>query len=156
MPALSGKQMDIICSNHFHTQDKYRGIFTSNGLPEPNKLMETTPWFIIVNIDPNTSPGSHWVTIYCDNTKSISYFCSVGTRPRGDILKFLESYEDVIINSHQLQTNDGDLCGEFCLFYADLRSLEFTDSEILQLFNPESANQNDDIVGQYVNGHMKS
>ncbi len=154
MPYLSTQKINFICSNHYHTQTNYRGVYSSNNIPNSKDLMKSTPWFIIINIDPSTSPGTHWVTIYCDNQDSISYFCSAGTKPVDGISQFLDNFDNIIINSKPIQDKNGTYCGEYCLFYADLRCLEFTDSEISHLFDLKTPKLNDNIIAQYVYSHM--
>ena len=50
------------------------GGFPSDKLPEPKQK----PFGMVVNLDPSTKPGSHWVAIYVSEFNVSEYFDSYG------------------------------------------------------------------------------
>ncbi len=122
--------------------------------PPPLNLTKAFPCFIIVNTDPSDRPGEHWVAIFIENSNTASYFCSLGSSPIQPISNFLNSFNTVNLCIDQWQSNDNDLCGEFALFFADLKCQNFDDKQIANLFDIKNTESNDSIVCQYVYGHM--
>lgn len=93
---------------------------------------------IVFNIDESHQPGSHWVTVFFENTiinnkrvLLIEYFDSTGNDPINNIKKFifnknLDSFDKVYyINKFQHQNGDSE-CGIFALFYIQQRLLGYT------------------------------
>jgi hypothetical protein len=93
----------------------FKGVFPSDQLPYKTEL----PLNIIVNTDPSTKPGQHWVCI-CINKKRVGYyFDSFGINPFvEDIIKFLNkrcvkwSY-----NKQCIQNITSSTCGHYCVLY---------------------------------------
>ena len=66
------------------------GVFPSDQLPEPTKQK---PFGMVVNLDPSTKPGSHWVAIYVSEFNVSEYFDSYGFPPQiPSIKKFLSRF----------------------------------------------------------------
>ncbi len=154
MPNLSGQDLTEICTEHFHTQPLFRGIYASDKLPSPSQLLPSSPCFIIVNTDPSYEPGLHWISIFIENVDSATYFCSLGTPPIEPVRNFLSTIGNTAICKGNWQTNDSDLCGEYCLFFTDLKCQNINNDEIASLFDVGGPILNDHIVSQYVYGHM--
>lgn len=95
-------------------KDIFGGVYACDRLPEKTKHFKA----FIVNLDPASEPGSHWVAIYFENGKCY-YFCSYGTRPK--ILKIRKFIYD---NARFLEWNEityqgpySKSCGHFCLYF---------------------------------------
>lgn len=89
---------------------------------------------VVFNIDETHKPGSHWVTVFFENTLDefgnkillIEYFDSVGNPPIPNISKFMHHKQlDVfnkkyLVNKFKHQKGDSE-CGIFALFYIQKR-----------------------------------
>ena len=106
----------------------FLGTFPRDKLPAIKK----TPATLIINTDPSTEPGEHWVAVRFD--KSAEYFDSYGLPPYyKEIAEFLERNSPdgkVVINHVTLQTPGLSVtCGHYCCLFVIFRSrgLEFED-----------------------------
>lgn len=74
---------------------------------------------IIVNTDDHKKSGTHWTAIYIDNRGVGTYFDSFGLPPRDPkILERLRLNCSVWKwNTHQVQSEESDVCGEFSLLF---------------------------------------
>ncbi len=154
MPNLSDLTISEICSSHFHTEPHFKGVYASDNLPAPTDLQKACPCFIITNTDPTGEPGQHWNSIFVDDYNAVTYFCSLGTEPKKPIYELLTSIGKVSICAGEWQTANGDLCGEYSLFFSDLKCRNFNNSDIENLLDTENLHFNDCLINQYVYGHM--
>ncbi len=154
MPNLSGYDITDVCYSHFHTEPFFKGVYASDELPPPSELTKSPPCFIIVNTDPSNQPGEHWVTLFIENSTTVTYFCSLGTLPIQPISNFLSFFNKVKMSIDQWQSNESDLCGEFALFFSDLKCQNFDNIQIANLFDNDNMELNDFLVSQYIHGHM--
>ena len=72
---------DILENQDWCTPDKFAGVFPSNRLPRPLPIRMQ---FMIVNLDPSTGPGTHWVAIVLEKKNGGykgEYFDSYGLAP---------------------------------------------------------------------------
>ena len=145
-------QINQIASHHSHTKPTYAGVYSADNLPIIEKTNK--PWFIIANKDPGNSPGSHWVVLFNNIDGTIDYFCSLGEKPDGDILSYLEKSKYYHAPTIRYQSNSSSACGYMCLYYADLRSIGYDDSTTTATLSTKHFGQNDRIVKTYVFGHM--
>ena len=100
--------------------------------------------FFVVNLDESTGPGTHWVCLHLNNTRT-EYFDSLGNEPK-KLVPFLSNLKcDYIYNIKQLQSNDSDVCGDYCVLFCYLRSRGYTFEQILDSFSHDLI-QNDNLV----------
>ena len=91
--------------------------------------------FIIVNTDPSFLPGQHWVVFYRNKEGLLEFFDSFGNLPGYYTIDFqmfvnrncVKKY--YILNPNQIQSNDSNICGLYCLlFYVSVvKNQEFND-----------------------------
>ncbi|KAL3075378.1 hypothetical protein niasHT_033608 [Heterodera trifolii] len=64
------------------------------------------PHCMVVNLDPSTSHGSHWVCIYCPSPLHLEYYDSLGMwpPPSAHIVDHLSRYKQIQYNSLPLQS----------------------------------------------------
>ncbi|KAL3079413.1 hypothetical protein niasHS_013059 [Heterodera schachtii] len=64
------------------------------------------PHCMVVNLDPSTSHGSHWVCIYCASPLHLEYYDSLGMwpPPSAHIVDHLSHYKQIQYNSFPLQS----------------------------------------------------
>jgi hypothetical protein len=92
------------------------GVFPSHMLPR--SVTETGA--VIINADPHTEKGSHWLAIYFLSESSSAYFDSYGILPLGpDIRTFIRRTCTVWdYNRRQLQGLTSNVCGKYCSLFA--------------------------------------
>ena len=93
------------------TSKKFCGVFPSDKLPQ---TIDRYPCGFIANTDPNSGPGTHWVTYFPLEEKG-EFFDSYGHAPEyyrksfGDFLK--SRAQD--FNGRKLQSAWSDVCGQY-------------------------------------------
>ncbi|KAL3079528.1 hypothetical protein niasHT_037898 [Heterodera trifolii] len=70
------------------------------------------PHCMVVNLDPSTSHGSHWVGIYCASPLHLEYYDSLGLWPPPSvhIVNHLSRYKQIQYNSLPLQSANSSFC----------------------------------------------
>ena len=127
------------------------GVFPSDQLPEPTKQK---PFGMVVNLDPSTKPGSHWVAIYVSEFNVPEYFDSYGFPPQiPSIKKFLSRFPTKKYNKKQVQGPLSSVCGHYCVYYLIQRHQKKSMVDILSGFGGDLI-QNDDAVTDWVNEYF--
>lgn len=113
MSGLNGIQL----RNKLKNFPGFLGVFPSNGMPYP--MGER--WSFIVNYDPSSKGGSHWIAITRTHGV-VNYFDSMGGSPDGDdsilhdqthFRQWLQIYPRYTVNRIQYQKLTADTCGEW-------------------------------------------
>ena len=108
---------------HFLKSAKnFIGIFSSDRLKSIYVLVE--PVFFIVNVDPASKPGSHWIAIKIGKS-AVEIFDSLGFNPKlwasypKDLFSFLGRYNfsHKFYISPILQPPNTYFCGLYCVFF---------------------------------------
>jgi hypothetical protein len=91
------------------------GVYPIDQLPEPKGYPECC----VVNLDPASKPGSHWMAVYIDPEGFGEFFDSYGRRPeKKQILKYLKcNCLDWTYNDKMLQSVFASTCGQYCIYY---------------------------------------
>lgn len=109
---MNGKQINDLLFSDKRTKTHFRGVFPSDKLPKNPSI-----GIYIINLDPSTKPGSHWIAIHIKTHKEAEYFDSYAYPPFiQSIINFLNTFS-CAYNSIQLQNFQSDLCGEYCCLY---------------------------------------
>ena len=126
--------LQIMCT--LRDVESFLGVFASDMLPPPRSI--TRPGTIIVNIDPHTHSGSHWIAINLrPRTCSSYFFDSYGLFPFvPDIRDFLEKSGCPLwnYNKTQLQGLYSTLCGHYCCLFALYMDRGYSPSQFIDLF----------------------
>lgn len=118
------------------------GVYPSDLLPKIKKF----PAALVVNLDPSTLPGSHWVSLYFDNAGNCEYFDSYGRKP-SELKSYIENNcETYVYNNKQLQNAHTTVCGQMCIYFLVWRARGFSFKEII------NSMINDEFVTGFVNG----
>ena len=112
----------------------FGGVISSDKLP----LTVHKPRIYIVNTDPSSLPGEHWVTLFIDSV--CEHFDSSGIRPRKDFENYLIAHgPNYMFNNQRVQDFKTDTCGLYCLMYAYFRCRGYSFSNILDMFKDNLA-----------------
>lgn len=110
----------------------YVGAFAIDKIPNISKR----PISMIVNTDPSSMPGEHWIAIYLEGNKKGEYFDSFGFPPRDGIKEFLNEQcpDGWRCSNIMLQQISAITCGAYCVMYIKMRSLGYTLKQFILLF----------------------
>jgi hypothetical protein len=124
----------------------FEGVFASDRLPKFSDLKSA----LVLNFDPISKPGSHWVAIYVDNGVG-EYFDSYGEPPFiGYFVNFLkQNCRTWTYNKKEMQALDSDVCGYYCIWFLSERARGKSLLEITSKFS-NNHNKNDLIVKKQV------
>jgi hypothetical protein len=87
--------------------------------------------FYICNTDKWVNAGKHWVLIYFING-SAEFFDPLGNPPDKLFVTFMKKHvRKVTFNKRRVQPLNSNVCGEFCIFFASMRSRGVTLTDVL-------------------------
>lgn len=110
-------------------------VFAANRIP----LNVSRPFFAVVNLDPDSKPGSHWVAISIDSNGLGEYFDSYGRNASSYHKSFLaRNCHNWYYNSKILQNYFTTVCGEYCLVYLYFKFKGLSMKTFLNLFTEET------------------
>lgn len=122
----------------------YQGVYALNKIPKLKKL----PCAIIINTDPSSKPGQHWVSVMIDEEGNGEYFDSFGVQPYlKEIIHYLDNScsNGWCYNPIALQSTFSTTCGHYCVLYVMLRCLGYTYDEYINKFSCNTL-ENDSIM----------
>jgi len=97
-----------------------------------DKLPKTLPLrhFVIVNLSPSGTEGSHWTLLVRSHKKCIEIFNSLGS---DNVDNFMPHFKfrfaaEVEYNNTQVQKSTTSTCGLFCVYFIIHRALNFDQS----------------------------
>lgn len=105
----------------------FRGVYMRDTLPDKPRVNESC----IVNLEPLSKPGSHWVAIY-KRKREAYYFDSFGDlRPPLEVIHYLRGCR-IRYNYNQYQSFDSIVCGHLCLQFLNTHAGQRLTSDALQ------------------------
>lgn len=134
---------NILKADRF-TAGIFQGVYPSDRLPNVVKY----PSAYIINTDPHSKPGTHWVHVHFVNSTFGFYFDSFGRPPEiAGIVNFLKRnvkhcYYTSISLQHELST----VCGHYCCVVMGLTARKCSFSSILSTLNCGNSLLNDKNV----------
>ncbi|KAL3108118.1 hypothetical protein niasHT_015933 [Heterodera trifolii] len=95
------------------------------------------PHCMVVNLDPSTSRGSHWVCIYCASPLLLEYYDSLGMWPPPSVLivNHLSRYKQIQYSSLPLQSPNSSACGRHVIFFLYCRCVGMTFEKIVSFLH---------------------
>lgn len=131
---MDSNQLTWLLSNNVHTQQYFRGVFSSNTLPFLQSTLEKEHNFYIVNLSPSYAKGSHWIAIYKGADTFSEYYDSYGLPPSSTAFETFLGHT-YVYNNIQIQHPYSTVCGQHTLFYIIQRCHGFCLKEITSLFS---------------------
>ncbi len=145
---METKQIHVVSSKTIG--ETFLGVFPSDRLPAKAKRQCS----LIVNTNPSTKPGAHWVAIYVDSIGTLEYFDSYGLQPTvTSISTYISKYKKWRYNSKRIQSPLSSVCGHYCIYFLIMRSYNETMAEILKKFS-ENQDENDEMVTKWINDNF--
>ncbi len=152
---MNSLEISNLMKRNKHTKNKFKGVFASDNLPKQNIQK---PACFIINTDPSSLPGTHWVAIYFPKIGKTYYFDSFGVRPSvKSIISFISRnsthYE---YNKKQLQNVFSVVCGNYCCEYLFHRCQGKSNISFFKRYNSNSTVKNDDSTMKHFKTHFKN
>lgn len=119
MQGLNTYQIYDILSQDPDVGPHFGGVYARNTLPSTS-IGQT----FVLNTDPASEPGEHWVCIYIDPRTGIGeYFDSYGFPPLREFERFMASRcRQMTYNPVCYQSDETSVCGHYCIYFLKKRS----------------------------------
>ena len=144
---MNTRSLSEICRGDAEISRVFEGVFPSDCLP--SRL--PCPSAFIVNTDPKSKPGKHWIAFYVDQDYLGDHLDSFGRHPIPTVEKYLD---DKCIewqySVKQLQSPLTTTCGQYCIYFLHQRCRGKSMETILKRFSDDYAS-NDQFVKNFVN-----
>ena len=119
MDGLNTFQLTAALQKNPITKKYFDGVYPRDILNSIKK----TPRMIIVNTDPSTKGGKHWILLYFDTWGCAKIFDSLGNDVasyHSSITKFIQRHSTHYMHAvhDRIQPKGNALCGHYCLYYA--------------------------------------
>jgi len=125
-----------------HTRSVFGGVFARDRASITKKKEKNVAF--IVNTDPSTKSGEHWVAFYF-TPEEVFYFDSYGNPPQHKRFATLMKKRKKASFFHQRLQGSGETCGEYCLYFI----LAMQGHANMKVFGNE-LNSNDRYVKKFV------
>lgn len=137
---MNTKEINYILKN----VKNFKGTYCRDQLP----IMPKKPFSLVINTDPCSEPGEHWVAIIVNKDKTGEYFDSFGLPPlHKDLWEYMENQcpSGWIFNQFTFQSLGSDTCGNYCILYIKSISKGYKYIDFLSIFTKNTI-FNDKIV----------
>jgi hypothetical protein len=112
----------------------FKGCYPLNEIP-PISSITNFPSSIVVNFDPSTRPGTHWVAVYMINRTTAYYFDSLALEIPSEIKAFLNSFPIVLKNELSYQNPKNTTCALYSIFFILYMSNRHTFDQFTAILN---------------------
>lgn len=139
----------------FFKNKLFKGVFPCDQLPEIGE--SDLPYGLIVNTDPASKPGEHWIAMFVNENNHAEIFDSFGKPPTNKfIIEFIENNTNSsCYNIVRIQHDLSEKCGQFAIGYIKSRLNKFSSEEFISLFNQGDLLENDQLIDIF-NSNCKS
>ena len=141
---MNSLQIEHLLKNDSETKSVFKKVCALNQL---EKL--TFPSAYVINSDPSTEPGEHWIAVYFDKHGRGEYFDSYGLPPAFVGLKsYMDTYSlsDWILQSQNLFSS---VCGHYCVYFVLFRCRGVPLRAIVSDFT-SNLSENDRCVSRFI------
>lgn len=124
---LTNWEIEVFLQENMGEQNYFLGVYAANTIPWKSCVLKKH-WSIIVNLDPENLPGSHFVTIAKSRTH-LFYFDSLKVP---QMSRFFETFKDIARNQRltfwtcpiAIQNVFSKFCGFYCIWFVLLMSFK--------------------------------
>lgn len=146
---LNNVQLDRLANQHPDLSPYFYQTVACNRLPK--KPVTHRPCAYIVNTDPDSKPGLHWLGLWTENgvcevmdSYALPLTTYKTTRP---LIRWLKQHWKIKTNQTSLQSIYSQSCGAYALFYLIARAQGKTLDDFLRQFKKHRYVYNDHKVG---------
>lgn len=143
---MNSLEINNVMKNNKFTKTKFKGVFACDKLPKSK--IKKKPACFIINTDPSSLPGTHWVALYFPKSGKTNYFDSFGAKPNiKPIINFINNNSrSYVYNTNQLQNVFSTVCGNYCCEYLLHRCQNKLNSTFYSKYNINDTVKNDDAT----------
>lgn len=91
-----------------------KGVYSSDVIPSGNELY---PYAYVINTDPQSQPGEHWLVCVCENDQTREFYDSFGRSPSYFNENISKKFKGFDFNDIQIQKEYNDTCGFHVLYF---------------------------------------
>ena len=144
---MNSLQIERLLKNDSKTKSVFKKVCALDQLEKP-----TFPSAYIINSDPSTEAGEHWIAVYFDKHGRGEYFDSYELPPEFVGLKsYMDTYSlsDWIYNCKTLQALFSSVCGHYCVYFVLFRCRGVPLRAIVSDFT-SNLSENDHCVSHFI------
>ena len=153
---MNTTQLTHVLSADPVVKEIFGGVYPSDQLS--SVAVNSYPKSFVVNTDPKSLPGTHWITIYLENEEHGEFFDSYGQHPNdynNYFVNFMNKHTtEWKHNEKGLQSAFSNVCGQYCIYYLYNRSRGIPMSSIVNRFSLNRS-LNDHFVYNFVRKRFK-
>ena len=134
-------QLQQVCEKDADIAPTFLGVFAADQIPW-QELRKRNDWSIIINTDPISKPGKHWIAVMKrsrDNGKCL-FFDSYGKGPTTYNAGLWKPLTECVKNDKDYQQTTSTVCGDYCVFF-------------LKLFSKEQSPMNMNVLDNFFDEH---
>lgn len=151
---MDGLTLEAVLKQDHHAGPLYIGTFAADTLP---RSVTRVPALLIVNSDPVSKGGQHWLAISINTEGKGEYFDSYGLKPfvpkhRQFLDRVCKSWR---FNHTDLQALDSSVCGQYCVMYLLFKAHGYTLKNFLDIFSTD-CQKNDAFVHHLFQRYSKN
>ena len=149
---MNSRQLYLILQSKV---DNFCGVFPADKVP---KKLSKFPVCLVVNTDPSSQPGTHWLAAYIDSMGRGEQFDSFGRVPakNSPLSQLLTAScgSKWHYNEERIQEYCSSVCGHYCIYFLLQRNRGVPMSEIIRVFSERDYAENDSLITDWVNDHF--
>ena len=128
---------------YYQNEPRFNGVYSRDNLP---KIKDGAH---VRNLDEYLNIGTHWVTLWVDNSNNVTYFDFFGVENISKKIKEFVQDKNIKNNIFRIQAYDSLMCGYFCIGFIDFMLAKNTLTKYTNPFSPNNFKKNDDIILNY-------
>lgn len=108
-------------SKHTTNAPVFKGVFAADEIPYSELKDSPSPLCLVLNSDPSSQPGTHWICAFIlPDSSSVEFFDSYGLAPT--VYNFSFPPSTTIFNTLTFQSPHTPVCGQYCILYLSFRA----------------------------------
>ena len=108
----------------------------------------------VINLDEYSDIGTHWVSLWVNNNKNVTYFDNFEVEHIPKEIKAFIGIKNIKTNIFRIQAYDSIMSGYFYIGFINYMLNGKTLTEYTNLFSPNNFEKNDDITLSYFIGNI--
>ncbi len=131
-----------------HSPVNFLGVFPSDHIPCVDFISAHTPCNYVVNTDPCTESGTHWVAFFHPSPGLVEFFDSFGKHP--SYYHFpIPSNMKLKFNHYTIQSNNSSACGKWCILFLIQRAQGHSRISITRRLSSLTSKHSEALVKSY-------
>ena len=152
---MVGQTLHQVIKQDPHAAPLFEEVFAADTLP---RYVNKKPSYYIINSDPISKPGRHWLALTIDWHGNAEYFDSYGFPPHTlEHRKFLDRHSKSSRHNHvELQAFDSVVCGQYCIMYLLHKAHGYSLPDFVNMYFTNDRHKNDKYVDEMFQRYMKN